>query len=69
MSGSGMQNDELKRAKEQIAKAANDKYAELYDFSPSGYFTLSKEGKIIELNLYGSQMLGKDRSSVRNKQS
>jgi len=63
-----MQNDELKRAKEQIAKAANDKYAELYDFSPSGYFTLSKAGKIIELNLYGSEMLGIDRSRLKNKQ-
>ena len=37
-----MQNEELIMAKEQIAKAATDKYAELYDFSPSGYFTLSK---------------------------
>ena len=62
-----MQNDELRRAKEQIAKAANDKYAELYDFSPSGYFTLSKEGKIIEMNLCGSQMLGIDRSLLKNK--
>jgi PAS domain S-box-containing protein len=63
-----IQNDELKRAKEQIAKAANDKYAELYDFSPSGYFTLSKEGKIIELNLCGATMLGGERAHFKNAQ-
>ena len=63
-----MQNDELKRAKEQIAKAANDKYAELYDFSPSGYFTLSKEGKIIELNLCGATMLGGERAYLKKAQ-
>ncbi|MEI6173141.1 MAG: PAS domain S-box protein [Bacteroidota bacterium] len=62
------QNDELKRANEQIAKAANDKYAELYDFSPSGYFTLSKEGKILELNLCGGAMLGGERAYLKNLQ-
>ena len=55
-----MQNEELMLANEQ-AEFATKKYTELYDFAPSGYFTLSKEGKIIELNLCGSQMLGKER--------
>jgi len=61
-----MQNEELMIAKEQLAKTANDKYAELYDFAPTGYFTLSKEGKIIELNLSGANMLGKERSFLIN---
>ncbi|MFZ4563366.1 MAG: PAS domain-containing protein, partial [Bacteroidales bacterium] len=61
-----MQNEELLHAKEQLAKTATDKYAELYDFAPSGYFTLSKEGKIIELNLSGASMLGKERLLLRN---
>jgi len=60
-----MQNEELMVAKEQTEVAA-EKYAELYDFAPSGYFTLSREGKIIELNLCGSQMLGKERSQLIN---
>ena len=47
-------------------KDASEKYTELYDFAPSGYFTLSKEGEIMELNLCGSQMLGKDRLHLRN---
>jgi signal transduction histidine kinase len=42
------------------------KYIELYDFAPSGYFTLSKEGKILELNLSGAKMLGKERELLRN---
>ncbi len=42
------------------------KQIESYDFAPSGYFTFSKEGKIIELNLFGSQMLGKERSLLIN---
>jgi len=53
-----MQNDELCLAKEQ-AEIATNKYSELYNFAPSGYFTLSKEGEIIELNLQGAKMLGK----------
>ncbi len=61
-----LQNDELIRANEE-AKLATDKYTELYDFAPSGYFTLSKEGIIIELNLNGAKMLCKDRSLLIGK--
>ena len=59
-----LQNEELMLAKEQVAKAADEKYVELYDFAPSGYITISKDGKIIEINLYGSQMLGEVRSNI-----
>lgn len=60
-----MQNEELRQAKEK-AEIANDKYAELYDFAPVGYFTLSNDGRIIDLNLCGSQMLGKERGLLLN---
>jgi PAS domain S-box-containing protein len=60
-----MQNEELLRAKEQ-AEFEAEKYLELYDSSPSGYFTLSREGKIVELNLTGAQMLGKERAKLKN---
>jgi hypothetical protein len=60
-----MQNVELIQAREK-AEIATDKYAELYDFAPVGYFTLSNEGKIIDLNLCGSQMLCKERKSLLN---
>ena len=62
-----MQNDELQLAK-SATHDATEKYTELYDFAPSGYFTLSKEGKIIELNLRGANMLGKERSNLLNSQ-
>lgn len=60
------QNEELKLAKVQ-ADNATQKYAELYDFSPSGYFTLSRDGVIAELNLCGSQMIGVDRKTAANR--
>lgn len=61
-----MQNQELQLAKEREAELATEKYIELYDFAPSGYFTLNKEGKIIDLNLTGTKMLGKERSYIKN---
>lgn len=61
-----MQNEELILSRSAAIDSA-ERYNELYDFSPVGYFTLSREGKIIELNLYGSQMLGKERANLTNK--
>ncbi|WP_423126445.1 hybrid sensor histidine kinase/response regulator [Gaoshiqia sp. Z1-71] len=58
-----MQNEELKQAKEK-AELAEKKYAELYDFAPSGYLTLTKEGEIIDLNIRAEHLLGKERSHL-----
>ncbi|MFV8271217.1 response regulator [Flavobacterium sp. GT2N3] len=62
-----MQKEELVLAKEQ-AEIATRKYTELYDFAPSGYFTLTNLGKIVELNLTGSKLLQKERSQLINSQ-
>ena len=62
-----LQNEELRLARSAELETL-EKYIDLYDFAPSGYFTLSKEGKIIELNLSGASMLGEERSRLRNKQ-
>ena len=62
-----MQNEELQLAK-SATRDASERYTELYDFAPSGYFTLSKEGEIIELNLRGASMLGKERLHLINSQ-
>ena len=52
-----IQNEELRRA--QIAlEEARDRYIDLYEFAPLGYFTLTREGQIAELNLTGAEMLG-----------
>ncbi len=58
-----MQNEELLRAKDR-AELETEKYEELYDFAPSGYFTLTKEGVILALNLSGANLLGKERSNL-----
>jgi PAS domain S-box-containing protein len=58
-----MQNEELKQAKLK-AELAEKKYTELYDFAPSGYLTLTKEGEIIDLNISAENLLGKKRSQL-----
>jgi PAS domain S-box-containing protein len=61
-----MQYEQLKKSKEE-ADAATEKYTELYDFAPSGYFTLTKLGEIIRLNLHGASLLGKERLGLINR--
>ncbi len=63
-----MQNEELQRAQETIIKA-RDRYADLYDFAPVGYFTLNRKGKIVEVNLAGAQLFGVDRDLLGNPSS
>ena len=43
-----LQNETLRNA-QALADAAHGKYIRLYDLAPSGYFTLSRKGEIIEL--------------------
>ena len=62
-----MQNQELNEAKAE-SEVAREKYTELYDFAPSGYLTLSREGEIMEINLCASQLLGKERIHLKNNQ-
>ena len=39
-----------------------EKYADIYDFAPVGYFTLNDKGVILQLNLAGAILLGIKRS-------
>jgi PAS domain S-box-containing protein len=41
-----------------------EKYTDLYDFAPIGYFSLDQEGVIHEVNLTGAAMLGVARSRL-----
>jgi formate hydrogenlyase transcriptional activator len=61
-----MQNEELLRAREELEVSRN-KYAELYDFAPVGYFTFDARGLIREVNLAGAQLLGIERRLLSNK--
>lgn len=60
-----MQNEELILAKEE-AENASLKYSELYDNAPSGYFSLSKDYNIIELNHSGAQLLNNEKKRLIN---
>jgi len=61
-----MQNEELRKAQVELAES-RDKYFDLYDFAPVGYFTLDENGLIVETNLAGADMLGFERASLIKK--
>jgi PAS domain S-box-containing protein len=58
-----MQNDELRRTQREL-EASRDRYADLYDFAPVGYFTLSEASLILEVNLTAAAMLGLERGHL-----
>jgi PAS domain S-box-containing protein len=58
-----LQNEELRRARDE-AEGAFEKYSDLYDFAPIGYFTLDHDGKILAANLTGASLLGIERSRL-----
>ena len=48
-------------------KLSRNKYTELYDFAPIGYFTFDARGLIREVNLTGAQLLGIERRLLTNQ--
>ncbi len=61
-----MQSEELKSAQLSI-KALGDRYIDLYDFAPIGYFTFNRDALILEANLVGAQLLGVERKDLINR--
>ena len=61
-----MQNAELQKAREEL-ELALEKYTDLYDFAPVGYFSLDPSGVILEVNLTGASLLGLERSRLLNR--
>jgi signal transduction histidine kinase len=61
-----LQNLEISRTQLEAQKAA-DRYIELYDFSPIGYFTLSKGGFIEELNFSAASLFEETRTFLKDK--
>src|SRR6266540_197024 len=51
-----MQNEELRRAEREL-EVSRDRYADLYDFAPVGYFLLDARGLIREVNQTGVDLL------------
>jgi PAS domain S-box-containing protein len=58
-----MQNDELRNKQIEITEA-RDRYLDLYDFAPIGYFTFDKTGTIVEVNLTGANLIGLPRARL-----
>ncbi len=58
-----MQNAELLEARDRMETMV-EKYTDLYDFAPVGYFSLNEQGVILEANLTGATLLGVERSRL-----
>ena len=58
-----IQNEELNRAHAALEES-RDRYLDLYDFSPLGYFTITHDGRILEANLTGAALLGVPRAQL-----
>ncbi len=56
-----IQNRELREA-QLLLENSRDLFADLFDFAPIAYAKLGKSGVILELNLTGAQMLGRERA-------
>jgi len=52
-----MQNEQLVQARAE-AEEIYRQYTDLYDFAPIGYFTLTRDGTILQTNLAGATLLG-----------
>lgn len=58
-----IQNEELRRVQVELTES-RDKYHELYDFAPVGYFTIDEKALIKDVNLSGTDMLGCQRNKL-----
>ncbi|MBK6998908.1 MAG: response regulator [Rhodoferax sp.] len=58
-----MQNEALRQAQNEL-EVSRDRYANLYDFAPVGYLTITAEGMVKELNFTASRLFGMDRKHL-----
>ncbi len=58
-----LQNEELRNSRTEVEKE-RERYTDLYDFAPVGYFTLDSNGRMTQINLTGARMIGLERSEL-----
>jgi PAS domain S-box-containing protein len=61
-----LQNEELLRV-QSLLEVSRNKFAELYDFAPVGYFTFDQHGLMREINLTGAKLLGSNRQQMTGR--
>lgn len=58
-----LQNEELRQAQQELEESRN-RFVDLYDFAPIGYLTVDQHGLIVQANLTGATMLGRERQEL-----
>lgn len=58
-----LQHEQLEQSRTEISETL-DRYVERFDFAPVGYFTVERDGRIIEANLAGAALFKIDRAAV-----
>ncbi|HMF33453.1 MAG TPA: PAS domain-containing protein, partial [Candidatus Lokiarchaeia archaeon] len=61
-----LQNEELRRTQQDL-ELIHEKYVDLYDFAPVGFFTLDSQSVILDANLTGTAFLGLDKNQIINQ--
>ncbi len=61
-----LQNEELRRVQLET-ELSREKYVELYDFAPIGFFTIDQNGLILDVNLTGTTLLGLERHHLLSR--
>ncbi|MBN1572960.1 MAG: PAS domain S-box protein [Deltaproteobacteria bacterium] len=61
-----MQNEEIRAITGEL-EDSKKKYFNLFDLAPVGYFVFNKDIVILEVNLTGAEMIGRERKYLINK--
>ena len=61
-----LQNEDLRHTLEELDQS-RQRFADLYEFAPVGYFTFDSKGHILAVNLTGSLLLGVEKEALLKK--